>query len=68
MGLVLNNGKVKFFNKEKGYGFVIDDDNQNEYFFHASNVIEEVTKDDYVTYSLESGKRGLKAINVKHVK
>jgi CspA family cold shock protein len=58
-------GKVKFFNEEKGYGFIIDDDNQNEYFFHASNAIDKVTQNDLVSYSLENGKRGLKAVNVK---
>ena len=31
------NGKVKSFNKSKGYGFIIDE-NGNEYFFHFSSL------------------------------
>lgn len=31
-------GTVKFFNKKKGYGFVIDDETKKEYFFHWSSI------------------------------
>lgn len=27
-------GTVKFFNKKKGYGFVVEDETKKEYFFH----------------------------------
>lgn len=32
------NGTVKWFNNDKGYGFIIDDDSQEEYFVHFSSI------------------------------
>lgn len=58
-------GKVKFFNQSKNYGFLIDGTDLKEYFFHISDTLSEVAKDDTVTFELRDGKRGIKAINVK---
>ncbi len=64
----LNNGRVKFFNTQKGFGFITDTMNPTmEYFFHISGTLDRVEKDDEVSFNLEKGKRGLKAINVKKV-
>jgi cold shock CspA family protein len=35
-----NSGIVKFFAEAKGFGFIIDDVNQQEYFFHFSNSLD----------------------------
>ena len=43
-------GKVKFFNEKKGYGFIIDDESLNEFFFHISKTLEPVKTDDQVEY------------------
>jgi CspA family cold shock protein len=61
-------GKVKFFNREKGFGFIIGDDGK-DYFVHESGLEKDVTidEDDSVEFSTEQGDRGLKAINVKKV-
>ena len=58
-------GKVKFFNQEDGFGFIIGDDG-NEYFVHKSGLQENLTigEDDLVEFSLEEGDRGPKAVNV----
>ena len=58
-------GKVKFFNSEKGFGFIAGEDNK-EYFVHESG-IEEGTLDenDEVTFEVEEGDRGPKAVKVK---
>lgn len=62
-------GKVKFFLENKGYGFVLDGtDPEKDYFFHVSNTLDRVQKDDLVSYDLEEGKRGLKAVNIKKLK
>jgi len=59
-------GKVKFFNEVKGFGFITADDGK-DYFIHSSGVQEGVTlnEDDSVTFDVEEGDRGQKAVNVK---
>ena len=42
-------GKVKFFNESKGYGFIIEDESQNEVFVHVSGLTEQVKENDHVT-------------------
>jgi len=68
MSTSTNTGVVKFFTEAKGFGFIIDDADQKEYFFHFSNSLDRVIKDDKVTYELVEGKRGLNAVNVKRIK
>lgn len=59
-------GKVKFFNEMKEYGFIVGEDG-NDYFFHKTGLKEDtqVDKDDSVSFDVEEGDRGKKAINVK---
>ena len=52
-------GKVKMFNKEKGYGFIHGEDNK-DYFFHYSALIMEGFK----TIG-ESSEKGPRAASVK---
>ena len=68
MSTSTNFGVVKFFAEAKGFGFVIDDESKEEYFFHFSNTLDRVQKDDKVSYELVEGKKGLNAVNVKRVK
>ena len=58
-------GKVKFFNSEKEFGFIIGDDGK-DYFVHKTGLQDDVTigEDDSVEFSSEQGDRGLKAVNV----
>lgn len=60
-----NTGTVKFFNDEKGYGFIKDDNQQKDFFVHAKGLLDDIVKDDRVTYDLEEGRKGLNAINVR---
>ncbi len=59
-------GKVKFFNHEKEFGFIIGDDGK-DYFVHKSGLEDGITIDenDSVEFSTEKGDKGLKAVNVK---
>ncbi len=61
----MSNGTVKFFNETKGYGFIKEDDSNNEYFVHATGLIDEIRDNDEVTFDLQEGKKGLNAVNVK---
>ena len=64
----MNSGKVKFYNETKGYGFIMDDESDKEYFVHATGLVDKIKDDDLVVYDLENGNRGFKAVNVKRSK
>ena len=61
----MNKGTVKFFNETKGYGFIKDEESNEEYFVHANGLIDEIRQDDEVTFDLEEGRKGVNAVNVK---
>jgi cold shock protein len=60
-------GTVKFFNTEKGFGFIKHDDSAKETFVHASGLIDEIKQNDHVEFEVQNGKKGLNAVNVKLV-
>ena len=58
-------GKVKFFNRTKGFGFIAGEDSK-EYFVHESGIKEgSIDENDEVTFDVEEWDRGPKAVNVK---
>lgn len=63
----MNTGIVKFYLQPKGYGFIIDDETKNEYFFHAKDLVgNKPNKEDAVQFELKEGRNGgLQATNVK---
>lgn len=61
----MQEGTVKFFNETKGFGFISQNDGNEDLFVHVSGLLDNVQEEDEVTYEIENGKRGLKAINVK---
>jgi cold shock protein len=60
-------GTVKFYNEAKGFGFIVDDQSQNDVFVHATGLVDKVSQNDKVTYDVKDGQKGLNAINVKKV-
>jgi len=60
-------GKVSFYDSSKGFGFIIDKEDQEKYFFHVSGTIDEVGDNDNVEFELEKGQKGLNAVKVKLV-
>jgi len=61
----MNKGTVIFFNDSKGFGFIIDESTQQDYFVHVSGLIDDIRENDEVVYELQDGKKGLNAVNVK---
>ena len=62
-------GTVKFFNEDKGYGFIQPDDGGNDSFVHISAVqvagLGTLRKDQRVSYDVETGRNGKEsAINL----
>ena len=57
-------GKVKFFNTEKGFGFIAPDQGGQDIFVHKSGTREALYENDQVTFEVEQTKRGPSAINV----
>ena len=57
-------GKIKFFNEKKGFGFIVEDESQEEIFVHVTGLTEKVAENDEVTFEITEDQRGKKAINV----
>lgn len=63
----MSKGTVKFFNETKGFGFIKENDSDNEHFVHVTGLIDEIREGDEVEFDLKEGKKGMNAINVKVV-
>jgi len=58
-------GVVKFFNNEKGFGFIRHDDSNSETFVHVSALRDQVKENDRVEFETHEGKKGPNAVNVR---
>ncbi len=59
-------GIVKFFDIEKGFGFIQPDEEMDDLFFHQSSLSGEVPyENDRVEFKISEGPKGLCAIKVK---
>ncbi|MDP4093629.1 MAG: cold-shock protein [Bacillota bacterium] len=63
----MNNGTVKWFNAEKGFGFITVDDG-DDVFVHFSSIqtsgYKSLDEGQRVSFDIEKGQRGLQATNV----
>ncbi len=58
-------GTVKFFNEEKGFGFIKPSNSGQDIFVHSSGLIDRIQENDKVEYNEERGTKGMNAVNVK---
>jgi len=63
----MKSGKIKFYNNDKGYGFIVPNDGTADIFFHITGIGEgqDLAEGDSVSYEEETGKKGLKAVGIK---
>ncbi len=60
----MKTGTVKFFNDEKGFGFIKVDGGE-DVFVHAKGLIDQIGENDKVVFEVQQGKKGPMAVNVK---
>lgn len=64
----MNKGTVKWFNAQKGYGFITNESTGEDVFVHFSGIAGEEYKSleegQNVTFDITEGNRGLQAVNV----
>jgi cold shock protein len=61
----MQTGTVKFFNESKGYGFIKDDDSNQEIFVHVTGLVDQIREHDKVSFEVVEGKKGMNAVNVR---
>ncbi len=64
-------GTVKWFNGEKGYGFIEPDDGSEDVFVHYTGIagsgFRSLEEGEKVTYEVAQGRKGIQAQNVSRV-
>ena len=70
--LIMNSGTVKWFNSDKGFGFITNDDGGEDVFVHFSSIVADgfktLTEGQKVTFDVEQDPKNsskLRAVNVR---
>jgi CspA family cold shock protein len=64
----MNKGTVKWFNAQKGFGFITNNETGEDVFVHFSGIASEgyksLEENQNVLFDITKGARGLQAVNV----
>ena len=64
----MKTGKVKFFIESKGFGFITEDDTNEDFFVHVTGLNGlQIQQNDRVTFDTQEGKKGINAVNVQRI-
>ena len=66
----MTQGTVKWFNKDKGFGFITPDDGGRDVYVHISHVEtpdESLSDGQRVSFEISTGRKGPEAIHVKQI-
>ena len=65
----MNKGTVKWFNLEKGFGFITNNETNEDLFVHFSGIAADgyktLEEGQQVTFDITKGAKGFQATNVK---
>ena len=61
----MQTGTVKFFNQDKGFGFIVPDDGGKDLFVHITGITQgPLNEGDTVEFEMGEGQKGPCAVNV----
>ena len=70
-GSVMPSGKIKWFNAKQGYGFITDDETNQDTFLHVSTLEESklrvLKEEQKIGFDIKEEKNKLQAINIKKI-
>ena len=64
------NGKIKWYNPTKGYGFIAREDNEKDVFVHSSAARAanlDLNEGDEITFEVEQTEKGNSAVNLQKI-
>ena len=67
----MNNGTVKWFNSQKGFGFITNEQSGKDIFVHFSGIalngFKTLEEGQQVSFDTTQGPRGEQAVNVNYI-
>lgn len=60
-------GKIKFYNLKNCFGFIRQNNTEQDFYFYLKTPTEELNPEDLVSFELKESKRGLEAFNIKKI-
>jgi cold shock protein len=61
----MRKGTIKFFNESKGFGFIKEEGSNEEFFVHVTGLKQDVRENDRVSFTVQEGKKGPIAVDVR---